>query len=144
MGDIVDSLDRPVFDSSDPQALERRLTRGMKWTVAVATLICIPLAPWRVTLGLFLGGVLSLLNHNWLSSSISSTFSDSKSQPIPKFDAVKYVLRYVVIAGVVFGAYNLNVISLPATIVGLCSIIVPFLIEVVVQFYYAIFHREDQ
>jgi hypothetical protein len=144
MGDIVNSLDRPVFNLSEPLALERRLARGIKWTVALATLICIPLAPWRVTLGLFLGGVLAIFNHNWLSSSISSTFSGSKTQPIPKFNAAKYVLRYVVIGAAVFAAYNLNVISMPATIAGLCSIVVPFLIEVVVQFYYAIFHREDQ
>ncbi|MGH9945375.1 MAG: hypothetical protein ACRD9R_23735, partial [Pyrinomonadaceae bacterium] len=60
--------------ATDDVALERRLLRGMCVSVALAVLVSAALAPWRVTTGLLLGGILSLFNHHWLRTAIGAAF----------------------------------------------------------------------
>src|SRR6266550_2429504 len=76
---------------------------------------------WRITTGLLVGGILSLLNHHWLSSSTAAAFTVVVHGARPKLKLAQYILRYLVIATVVFLAYQLNLVSLSATIAGLCS-----------------------
>ena len=59
----------PGEAGEDPRAMERRIFRDMCVAVALAVAVSAPLAPWRVTTGLLLGGLLSLLNHHWLRTS---------------------------------------------------------------------------
>lgn len=143
MSEIVNSVSGSAFKPSDPEAMERRLFRTMCVAVAAAVLISAPIAPWRVTTGLLLGGVLSLFNHHWLRSSLAAIFSTAESGRKVKFNAARYVLRYFVIAGVVALAYTLNLVSLVATLVGLCSFVVAAMIEAFMQIYFAIVNREE-
>ncbi len=141
MGEIVNRVSVGPADPSDSLALENRLFRGMKWTVAVAVLVCAPLAPWKVTTGVLLGGLLSLLNYHWLRSSISAIFSTTGGRP--RLSIASFILRYLAVGLSVFAGYFLNLVSLPATFAGLCSIVVPFMLEAGRNFYQAIFNRED-
>jgi len=141
MGEIVNRISVSPADAGDSLALENRLFRGMKWTVAVAVLVCTPVAPWKVTLGVLLGGLLSLLNYHWLRSSISAIFSTIGVRP--RLNIASFVLRYLAVGLGVFAGYFLNLVSLPATLAGLCSIVVPFMLEAGRNFYQAIFNRED-
>ena len=61
----------------------------------------------------------------------------------PKLKLAQYILRYLVIATVVFIAYKLNIVSLAATIAGLCSFVVALFVEAIREFYFAIIHREE-
>ena len=111
--------------------------------VSLAVIISIPFAPWRITTGLLLGGLLSLLNHYWMRSSIAAVFDTALSQgDQPRLRLANYILRYFVIVGVVFAAYQFNIISLPATIAGLCSFVVALFFEAFREVYLAIIHRE--
>ena len=112
-------------------------------TVAVAVLLSAPLAPWRVTTGLLLGGLLSLFNHHWLKSSLCVVFSTAESGKRVKFGAARYVLRYFVIAAIVASAYTLNLVSIVATLAGLCSFAVAAMTEAFMQIYFAIRNREE-
>lgn len=127
----------------DPSAMERRIFRGMCWAVAAAVLISAPFAPWRVTTGLLLGGVLALLNHHWLRTSVAAVFGAAPAGARPKIRAARYVLRYVVIAAVVAVAYRLDLVSLAATLAGLCAFVAAALVEGFRQLYGAIAHREE-
>ena len=127
----------------DPSAMERRIFRGMCWAVAAAVLISAPFAPWRVTTGLLLGGVLALLNHHWLRTSVAAVFGAAPAGARPKMRAARYVLRYVVIAAVVAAAYRLDLVSLAATLAGLCAFVAAALVEGFRQLYGAIAHREE-
>jgi ATP synthase I subunit len=106
-------------------------------------LISLFFAEWRVTTGLLLGGALSLLNHHWLRSSTAAAFSVVAHGAKPKLRVVHYVLRYLVIAAAVYLAYKLNIVSLAATIAGLCSFVVALFAEACREFYLAIIHREE-
>ena len=129
--------------ATDGGGIEQRIFRTMAVAVVVAVLGSLPLGEWRVSLGLLLGGLLSLLNHRWLKSSTDAAFSVVAHGAKPKLRLVHYVLRYLVIAGVVFLAYKLNLVSLAATIVGLCSFVVALFAEAIREFYLAIIHREE-
>ena len=145
MSEIVDSVGGSgVHDAAaDPVAMERRLVRGMRLSVVLAVAVSLPLAPWRVTTGLLLGGVLSLLNHHWLRTSLSAIFSTAESGKRVKFKAARYVLRYFIIAAVVAAAYSLNLVSIVATLAGLCSFVPAAMMEAFAQIYFAIVNREE-
>ncbi|MDT4954831.1 MAG: hypothetical protein QOJ02_2969 [Acidobacteriota bacterium] len=143
MSGIVNSAGKGALHLADPVAMERRLFRTMLWTVALAVIVSAPLAPWRVTTGLLLGGILSLFNHHWLRTSLSAVFSTAQSGKRVKINAARYVLRYFVIAAVTASAYALNVVSLVATLVGLCSFVAAAMIEAFMQIYFTVAHREE-
>jgi hypothetical protein len=123
--------------------IEARIFRTMIMAVAVAVFGSLPFAQWRVTTGLLVGGLLSLLNHHWLRSSSAAAFSVVVHGAKPKLKLARYILRYVVIAAVVFIGYKLNIVSLTATIAGLCSFVVALFAEAIREFYFAIIYREE-
>jgi ATP synthase I subunit len=126
-----------------PDDLEARIFRSMGVTVAVAVVVCAVVAPWRVTLGVLLGGGLSLLNYRWLHGSVAALLNIQTTGAKPRMSLWKHGLRYIVVGSVVFAAYALNIISLPATIAGLCSFVVALFVEAFRQFYFAIIRREE-
>lgn len=122
--------------------LENRIFRSMVLAVAVAVIVSALLGPWRVTTGLLFGGLLSLVNYRWLCGSVAALLNTQNGgRPRPR--VWKHAFRYLIIAGAVLGAYKLEMVSLPATIVGLCSFVVALFVEAFRQFYFAIIRREE-
>ena len=133
-----------LLDDGADAALESRLFRSMCLTVVVVVISSALLAPWRVTTGLLVGGLLSLLNYHWLSSSVSAVFSGaSVTGKRPKVKATRFILRYVVVAAVIYIAYKLNLVSLVATIAGMCTFVVALFVEAFTQFYQSICREGD-
>src|SRR5437588_3727453 len=147
MDEIVDSLTGDEVTSRDASALETRMLRTMIVTIIAAVAIAAAIAPWRVTTGLLLGGALSILNYRWLHSSataiINLNIGSPAGSPAPRAHSIRYVLRYAIVAAAVFAAYQLNIVSLAATIVGLCSFVPALMLEAFRQFYFIIIHREE-
>lgn len=144
MSEIVDNMESSAFADGEGAALERRLLRAMYIVVAVAAGASLFLAPWRVTTGLLLGGILSLFNHHWLRGSLAAVFGGQGSGGRrPRLSAARYVLRYFVIACIVASAALLNLISVPATLAGLCAFAAAVMVEAFIQFYFAIIGREE-
>jgi len=112
----------------------------MAVTTALAVAASLFLAPWRVSSGLLVGGLLALFSHSWLKNSAAAAIRLSTSGGAPHLRLAQFVLRYVVIAAVVFTAHTLNLISLPAVLVGLSTFVVAMFVE---AFYVAIIHREE-
>lgn len=123
--------------------IEGRIVRTMAIAVALAVIASLPFAHWRVTTGLLLGGLLSFLNHHWLSSSTAAAFGVLAHGARPRLKLAQYILRYLVVATVVFVAYKLNVVSLTATLVGLCSFVVALFVEALREFYFAFIRGEE-
>jgi hypothetical protein len=150
MSEIVDNVGRSPFTDGDDDgaALERRLFRGMCVAVALALSVSLALAPWRVTTGLLLGGILSFFNHHWLRHSLGAVFGGAAARRgggggRPRLGAARYVVRYVIIAAIVAAAYWLDLVSIAATIAGLCSFAAAIMIEALTQLYFAIVYREE-
>ena len=141
MDEIANSV--TADELTRPDATEARIFRTMIIIVAAAAVVCAVVAPWRVTTGLVLGGALSLLNYRWLHGSVAALLNVSEAGGKPRMSLWKHVLRYAVIGGAVFAAYELKIISLPATIAGLCSFVGALFVEAFRQFYFAIIRREE-
>jgi hypothetical protein len=107
--------------------------------VSVAAFI----APWRVTTGLLLGGVLALFSHHWLSNSAAAAVKLSATGGRPQWKLAQFVLRYVVIAAAIFAAYTLELVSLTAVLAGMSSFVVALFVEAFREFYFAIIKREE-
>jgi ATP synthase I chain len=142
MDDIAQNPGEASFSASDDKVLQTRLLRAMIVTVSLAVIAGATFAPWRVATGLFLGGVLSLFNHHWLRTSTAAAFK-IESGKRPRVKVWRYVVRYMVIAATVVAAYKLNIVSLPATIVGLSTFVVAVFAEAFRSFYFTLFHREE-
>ena len=123
--------------------LDARVFRSMLLVIVLAVVASGLFLPWRMTTGVLLGGLLSLLNHHWLRTSISAAFNMKAAGQRPKLKLSAYILRYFVVFAMVAVAYKLNIVSLPATLVGLCSFVVALFVEAFRQSYFAIIHREE-
>ena len=141
MKEIPESISAGAFAANDDDGLEVRISRVMVASVVLAVSVSALLAPWRVTTGLLLGGLLSLLNYHWLRNSIAALIEARVAGNNGGARVPIYILRYFLIASIVIGGYKLNVVSLPATIVGLCSFVVALFAEAFRQIYLTIVHR---
>jgi hypothetical protein len=138
----LDHATRAHDDGSD--AIETRLFRVMCWTVALAALASAAFEPWRVTTGLALGGALALLNHHWLRASVRAAFTSATiTGARPKLSVARFVLRYFVVTASVFAAYELGIVSLVATLVGLSAFVVAGIVEGFIQTFLIFVHREE-
>jgi len=142
MSQIAHDMNGEGFTERADGALELRLFRVMIVTVVLAVIAGTVLAPWRVTSGLMLGGVLSLLNYHWLRTSVAAIFNMGQTER-PRVKVSRYIIRYLVVGVAVFAAYQLQVISLPATMAGLGSFVPALFVEAFRQFYFAIIRREE-
>ena len=132
----------PQF-SARGDATNRRIFRSMIVAIILAVGVSLLFAPWRVSTGLLLGGLLSLVNHYWLITSTTAAFSVLVNGAKPRLSLVQYVLRYAVIGAVILLSYKLGIASVPALIVGLCSFVFALFVEAFREFYFAIIHREE-
>ena len=123
--------------------LESRVFRTMVVATALTVAIAAFIAPWRVTTGLLLGGVLALFSHSWLKNSAVAAIRLSAEGGKPQWTLAQFILRYVVIAAAIFAAYILDLVSLPAVLAGMSSFVVAMLVEAVREFYFAITKREE-
>src|SRR5437016_1462277 len=143
MSQMADNVGGDRFASTDDDAIETRLFRLMTASVGIAVVASMIVTPWRITTGLIFGGVLSLLNYHWLRTSVAAVFNIDIAAERPRFKASRYILRYFVIGVISFAAYKLRLVSLPATIAGLCAFVPALFVEAGRQFYFAIIHREE-
>src|SRR6266487_4663537 len=124
--------ERPGPPDPDPNpdpALAQRVLNVMAGTGGLAVVISPPFANWRVTIGLLLGGVLSLLNFLWMRNSIAAAFDQAIAGTRPRIRMAQYVLRYFIIGTLVYAGYKFNVVSPAATVTGLSSFVIALFVE---------------
>jgi len=127
----------------EPRAAERRIFRGTFVAAAAAVAASAIVAPWRVTAGLALGGALALFNQHWLRTSVEAVFEGASAARPLRMRAARYFLRYFVVAAVVFVAFKAGLVSLAATLLGMCAVVAGLLAEGFRQLYFAIVRREE-
>ena len=131
-----------MADSAN-NAINLRIFRTMAIATGLSVAASALFSPWRVTTGLLLGGLLALFSYHWLKNSAAAAIQLSAYGGAAQFRLAQFVLRYVVIAGVVFATHTLDLVSLPAVLAGLCSFVVAMMVEALREFYFAIIEREE-
>jgi hypothetical protein len=130
-------------DGELPGEAVRRIFRDTLVAAVAAVAVSAFVAPWRVTAGLALGGALTLFNQHWLRSSVEAVFDGATSARPPRVKAARYILRYLVVAAAVFAAHSAGLVSLVATLAGMCAVVAGLLAEGFRQIYIAIVRREE-
>lgn len=112
--------------------------------VVVGVIVGAFVAEWRVTLGLAMGGGLSLINHKLLQASVSEIFATANEKGVrPRVRIGAYVWRYLAIGVCVWTVYHFNLVSITATLLGLCAFIPALFIEALIQIFLS-FNREGK
>lgn len=131
------------MSDSASNAINLRIFRAMAIATGVSVAVSAVIGPWRVTTGLLAGGLLALLSHRWLKNSAAAAIELSIGGAPPRLRLAQFMLRYVVIAAVVFALHQLDLISLPFVLAGMSSFVVAIFVEALREFYFAIIHREE-
>jgi hypothetical protein len=124
-------------------SLDIRVFRTMLISSLVAVAISLPLAPWRVTVGILIGGALALFSHRWLKNSAAAAIQMSIGANENRLRLTQFLLRYCVIALIVYFVVVLDIANLTAVLAGLASFVVALMVEAGREFYFAITHREE-
>jgi len=141
VSEIANSVTGQTSTDEPVGLLEHRIFRVMGATVAVSVVAAAMFASWQVTVGLGLGGALSLLNYHWLQTSVRALLNEAAINR-SGITITRYIFRYLLIGAVVIAAYALQWASLAAVIVGLCAFVPALLVEAFRQFYFGIIRRE--
>lgn len=131
-----------MANSSD-NALNLRIFRTMAIATGLSVVVSALFGPWRFTTGLLVGGLLALFNHRWLKNSAAAAIQLSTAGGAPRLRLAQFLLRYLVMAAVVFATVTLDFVSLPAVLAGLGTFVVAMLVEAFREFYFAIIEREE-
>src|SRR5260370_24902673 len=107
MSQIANRVSPERFAHGDNGALELRVFRAMIASVALAVVVSTMLQPWRITTGLMLGGLLSLLNFHWLETSVAAVFKVSAAER-PRVMMSRYIIRYFVVSAPAFAPCELR------------------------------------
>jgi hypothetical protein len=124
-------------------AINLRIFRTMAIATGLGVAVSAVVGPWRVTTGLLVGGLLALFSHRWLKRSAAAAIELSIGGAVPQLQLAQFILRYVVIGALVFSLHQLDLLSLPAVLVGLTTFVVAIFVEALREFYFAIIQREE-
>ena len=117
---------------------DRALRRIERLTVVVGAVgVLAALAKWgpRAAAGFMVGAVISLVNYQLLRHLANSL--GQRARPSVRGAALLFAVRYLLIAGVVYGIVRILGISLGATLVGLLAVFGAVILEIL---YELIFH----
>lgn len=85
-----------------------------------------------------------LLNHRWLSASLSVIIPNAaRSHRVPRWTALKFILRYLIVGSAIGLALWSGWFDLLAIVVGFCAVVGAVMIEAGYQVYLMIVHREE-
>lgn len=142
MNDSLGLTGMQPADTEDYTRLTRRLYVWMIIGIVIASGVSILITEWRAATGILLGGSLALFNLLWLRASMSALLASAS--PVDRkrvFIAARFLLRYLVIGFIVWVAVIFDLVSLPATIVGLSAFAVAMILEAIKQSFYI--YRKD-
>ena len=131
------------MSDSASNAINLRVFRTMAIATGVSVAVSAVIGPWRVTTGLLVGGLLALFSHSWLKKSAAAAINLSIGGDTPRLRLAQFLLRYLVIGALVFFLNELNLLSVPAVLVGMSSFVVAIFVEAIREFYFAIIQREE-
>jgi hypothetical protein len=138
MGDELEPL--AVDDTTPARLSHRRILIIMAALIAVGTFAGAVFVSAGFGGGVIVGGVTAVLNYAWQRSSTRAIFERSAEGEVPTLLSVRYILRYVLIGGVVAFFYVTGALPVTAVILGLAA----FTFAVVIEGLISIFSTKRQ
>lgn len=121
--------------------IERRLRRVTAAITLLGTIAGGAAAGWKMALGILLGGLLSLLNERWLSTSTRTILEYASSTGNPSAPkASKFIFRFVVVGAIIAIAAQTGYFNLLGIGIGFTAFVGAAMIE---AFYQAIHFKSE-
>lgn len=122
----------------ETSSVEKRLWRLIIISLAVEIVLSLFLATWQFTVGILVGGSLTLINFRLLQNSIRGIFQTQSNA-----FAFKFFLRYLIIGLAVSFFYFTEIVSITGILVGISSFVAALMLEAIIQFYFVITKHEE-
>lgn len=135
---ITEAQESTVAPISHNRILVVMALVGLFGTFAGAILISI-----NFGIGVFIGGILSLINYLWLKQSLKSLFDSAISGEKSRFLAVKYFLRYLAVGVFLAVVYLTKTISVVAVLLGLASFALAIIIEAFIRLFSSVSNKKE-
>ena len=131
------SIESPVSAIS-----HRRILFEMAGVIAVGAIAGFAFISLKTGSGVIIGGILAYANYFWQKHSLKAIFDraiDGKKTP---FLALRYILRYVVLGGILLLIYLTQTVSIFAVIFGLSSFAIAVVIEGMISIFSSSYKKE--
>lgn len=132
----------PLTKDNGQEISHRRILYKMAGVIAVGTIVGFAFVSAKAGFGVFVGGILAYANYFWQKHSLKAIFDravDGKKTP---FLALRYILRYVVLGGVLMIIYLSHTVSIYAVIFGLSSFALAVVIEGLISIFSSNYKKE--
>jgi len=111
-------------------ALQRRIEIGSWVVLGISLIIGLAFFPFYFTLGILLGGLISILNFYWLSRDIKRVFQQYSSKAKP-YIMIKFYIRFAVTGVIIFFILTQTPVDLIGLIIGLSLVVINILLIVI-------------
>jgi hypothetical protein len=128
---------------TDPASVERRVWRNIFIVIFLAVIAAAILADLRFMLGIALGGALALLNYKWLHASLRGILAVGSAKT-PPGTAMKFILRWLVVATTGWVAFQTGYFDAVAILAGLFAPAVAVMIEAAYVTYKTLARRNGE
>ena len=103
----------------------------INWVVlGTFVLISFALLPFRFTLGVLLGGFISIVNYHWLNRDLTKVFKTLGDGAKTRI-MFKYYIRFGVAAVVLFFIVSSNIVDVIGLLVGLSTVLINLVLTAV-------------
>jgi hypothetical protein len=85
--------------------------------------------------GVFIGGILSLVNYYWIKQSLKSIFDTALSGGKPQFLGLQYFFRYLTLGAILVFFYLTKSVPMVAVLLGLASFALAIIFEAMIRLF---------
>jgi len=110
--------------------LQKKIEVGNWIFLCAAAILSLIFLPSRYTLGIVLGGLISIVNFYWLSRDLKRLFEQYADKAKP-YIMIKYFIRFIVTGIVLFLIITQTPVSVIGLVVGLSLVVINILITVI-------------
>lgn len=137
---MSDDFENVTTEQPDPTISPRRILWTMGVVAVLGGLAGFVFISQPFGWGILLGGILSFINYFWLKISLKKLFDNALAHgKSPKFLAVRYLARYVLLGAVLTLIFLTHTIPVVAVILGLLSFAVAVVIEGLIRIFLTFF-----
>lgn len=113
----------------------RRILTLMALVMIIGSILSFVFVSNVFGIGVFLGGILSLINYYWLKRSLKAVFEKASAGQQPMFMATKYIARYMTFGAVLAIVYLTKTVPVVAVLLGLASFALAIIIEAFIRLF---------
>ena len=121
----------------------RRILTVMAAVAVLSSLISFVSVSWQFGLGVLFGGILSFINYYWLKFSLKKVFERTAHGERPRFLAVRYLSRYLVLGGILLIVFLTKTVPVVSVILGMASFAFAIVIEGFIRLFASFFKKKE-